>query len=274
MKTSKPLSEKAQYKSVPIDELIPYARNARTHSDAQVAQIAASIKEFGFISPIIIDADNGIIAGHGRLAAAQKLKLATVPCLKVEHLSETQKRAYILADNKLALNAGWDDEMLRVEIAELQEENFDVLLTGFGEDEMKALLAGVHSAGNGDGSGSSDDNEYTKKRKSPIYTPKGPKPDITELFDTSKCDELVSQINSSDLPEEEKKFLRLAAHRHVVFNYENVAEYYSHSKADAQNLMENSALVIIDFQKAIELGFVKLTEELAEAYANDNTDEE
>ena len=101
-------------KDTPVETLIPYARNARTHSDAQVAQIAGSIKEFGFCNPVLIDKDGGIIAGHGRVLAAQKLGLKVVPTITLGHLSETQNRAYILADNKLALNAGWHDEMLYV----------------------------------------------------------------------------------------------------------------------------------------------------------------
>src|SRR6202167_3704190 len=113
-----------------IDKLIPWARNPRTHSDAQIAQIAASIAEFGFNNPILVDTNAGIIAGHGRLLAAQKLGLTEVPVIVLDHLSEAQKRAYIIADNQLALNAGWDDEMLRIEIEALQEESFDVSLLG------------------------------------------------------------------------------------------------------------------------------------------------
>src|SRR5262249_52670834 len=124
----------------PIDKLIPYARNARTHSDEQVAQIAASIREFGFNAPILVDGHAGIIAGHGRLMAARKLKLAEVPVIVLDHLSETKKRAYIIADNRLALNAGWDDEMLRVELAALGEEDFNLDLLGFDDAELAALL--------------------------------------------------------------------------------------------------------------------------------------
>lgn len=122
-------------------DLVPYARNSRTHDDAQVAQIAASIREFGFTNPILIDEDNGIIAGHGRVMAARKLDLDAVPCLRLSHLSDAQKRAYVIADNRLALNAGWDDEMLRVEFAELDELGFDLDLTGFATAEIDALLA-------------------------------------------------------------------------------------------------------------------------------------
>jgi DNA modification methylase len=124
-----------------VAALVPYARNSRTHSDAQVAQIAASIREFGWTNPVLIDGADGIIAGHGRLLAARKLGLTEVPCIVLDHLSETQKRALIIADNKLALNAGWDSEMLGLELQELAAEDFDMGLVGFTDDELAALLA-------------------------------------------------------------------------------------------------------------------------------------
>ena len=123
-----------------INELIPYAKNARTHSDSQVAQIAASIREFGWMNPVLIDAENNIIAGHGRVLAARKLGLEEVPCVLHDHLTETQRKAYILADNKMALNAGWDDEMLAIELGELGELGFDLELTGFSLEEIDALM--------------------------------------------------------------------------------------------------------------------------------------
>ena len=128
-----------EYKSIDIDLLIPYARNSRTHSDSQVTKIASSIKEFGFLNPVIVDKDNGIIAGHGRVMAAKKLGLKEVPILLVEHLTEAQKRAYIIADNRLALDAGWDEEMLMVEIAELEDLGFDLQLTGFEVGELESI---------------------------------------------------------------------------------------------------------------------------------------
>jgi ParB-like chromosome segregation protein Spo0J len=121
-------------------DLIPYARNTRTHSEAQVAQIAGSIREFGFTNPVLIDKDNGIIAGHGRVMAAQKLGLAKVPCVRLAHLTDTQRRAYIIADNKLALNAGWDEEMLGIELADLREADFDLGLLGFDGDAIENFL--------------------------------------------------------------------------------------------------------------------------------------
>ena len=125
---------------IPTADLIPYARNTRTHSPEQVAQIAGSIREFGFTNPVLIDAENGIIAGHGRVMAASKLGLAKVPCIRLAHLTETQKRAYIIADNKLALNAGWDEEMLGLELADLREEDFDLSLLGFDAEGIEAIL--------------------------------------------------------------------------------------------------------------------------------------
>ena len=120
-------------------ELIPYVNNSRTHSDEQVIQIASSIKEFGFTNPILTDGENGIIAGHGRLMAAKKLGLKEVPTIELSHLSEAQKKAYIIADNKLALNSGWDDAMLAIEFAELEALDFDLELTGFSLEEIAAF---------------------------------------------------------------------------------------------------------------------------------------
>ena len=132
---------------LPAADLVPYARNSRTHDDAQVAQIAASIKEFGFTNPILIDEDGGIIAGHGRLSAARKLGIDEVPCLRLGHLTDAQKRAYVIADNRLALNAGWDEEMLKVEFAELGDLGFDLELTGFDAKEIDVFLADPLEAG-------------------------------------------------------------------------------------------------------------------------------
>lgn len=129
------------YKTVPVAELIPYARNSRTHSPQQVDKIAASIREFGFLNPIIVDGQNGIVAGHGRVMAAQKLGLASLPVIEAAHLTEAQKRAYVIADNRLALDAGWDNDMLKIELQDLDAEGFDLSLTGFNPDEIGNFLA-------------------------------------------------------------------------------------------------------------------------------------
>ena len=132
---------KQQIEYVEVEKLIPYARNSRTHSDEQVAQICGSIKEFGFTNPVLIDGEGVIIAGHGRTIAAQRLNMKEVPCLRLDYLTEAQKKAYVIADNKLALNAGWDDEMLALELGDLKELDFDLSLTGFDDDELNKLLA-------------------------------------------------------------------------------------------------------------------------------------
>ena len=128
-----------QVEQIGIETLIPYANNARTHSDEQVAQIAASIREFGFNNPVLIDEQSSIIAGHGRVLAARKLELDAVPCIRLNHLSETQRRAYIIADNKIAMNAGWDEELLALELTELTEFGVNMDLTGFTVDEIAEL---------------------------------------------------------------------------------------------------------------------------------------
>ena len=141
-KLEKPILKSSKIKIVysKVSTLLPYARNSRTHSDEQVAQIAASIKEFGFTNPVLIDQSDGIIAGHGRLLAARKLGMTEVPCLRLGHLSEIQKRAYVIADNKMALNAGWDNELLALELGEIGDLGFDLDLTGFTTDEIAALM--------------------------------------------------------------------------------------------------------------------------------------
>ena len=126
----------------PLESLVPFARNPRTHSDEQVAQIAASIKEFGFTNPILIDENQGIIAGHGRLLAAKELGLEKVPCIDLSHLTDEQKRAYIIADNKLALNAGWNEELLRLELTDLKELGANLELIGFDAMELADIMLG------------------------------------------------------------------------------------------------------------------------------------
>lgn len=152
------------YKVESVDSLIPYARNSRTHSPEQVAQIAASIREFGFTNPVLVDADGGIIAGHGRVLAARKLGMAEVPVIELGHLTDAQRRAYVIADNKLALNAGWDAEMLKVELSFLDGQSFDLSLIGFSEDELIDLLAPI-------GPGEKDPDETPDPPEDPVSVP-------------------------------------------------------------------------------------------------------
>ena len=133
------------FQKVPLDELVPYARNARTHSKEQILQLRASIREFGFLNPCLIDKDYNVIAGHGRIMAAREEGLTELPCVFVEHITEAQKRAYIIADNRLAMNAGWDEEMLSVELSELEGADFSIDLLGFTDAELQELLGTVET---------------------------------------------------------------------------------------------------------------------------------
>lgn len=133
-------NDKRNIEYVQVSTLTPYARNSRTHTPQQVKQIAASIREFGFTNPVLIDEANGIIAGHGRVMAAEHLQLDTVPCVRLDYLTDVQKRAYVIADNKLALNADWDDDMLRVELEELTSAAFELDVVGYSQQEFEALV--------------------------------------------------------------------------------------------------------------------------------------
>jgi DNA modification methylase len=151
----------------PTEKLVPYARNARTHSEEQVAQIAASIVEFGFTNPILAGSDGVIVAGHGRLAAAQKLGLETVPVVVLDHLTPTQRRALIIADNRIAENAGWDDAMLRIELQSLQEDGFNLDITGFDADALAEIMAGEETTVDGH----TDDDAVPEVLATPISRP-------------------------------------------------------------------------------------------------------
>jgi hypothetical protein len=257
--------QSANIEQIPTADLIPYARNSRTHSDEQVAQIMASIREFGFCNPVLIDADGMIIAGHGRVMAATRMKLENVPCLRLSHLTDAQKRAYVIADNRIALSSGWDSELLANELSDLNADEFDLAVLGFDADELAKLLEFETGDGGGElgGDGTADgESQYTNKITAPIYEPKGERPPLSDLANKGKTQELMSEIDAADIPEDVKGFLTTAAQRHTVFNFRNIAEFYCHASADVQHLMERSGLIIIDMDKAIQNGFVHLSERL------------
>ena len=152
---------------VNIDRLVPYQNNARTHSPEQINKLRASLREFGFINPVIIDRDFGVIAGHGRIAAARAEGITEVPCVFADHLTEAQKKAYILADNRMALDAGWDEDMLRVEIEALQGSDFDLMLTGFDDKELADFF------GTGDDDAKDDDFDLSSALEQASFVQKG-----------------------------------------------------------------------------------------------------
>ena len=155
-----------KFELVSIDKLVPYANNARTHSPAQINKLRSSLREFGFINPVIIDRDFGIIAGHGRVLAAREEGINEVPCVYADHLTEAQKKAYIIADNRMAMDAGWDEEMLRIEIESLQADAFDLALTGFDEKELSKLFDDGNDA-------KDDDFDVDEELKKPTFSKAG-----------------------------------------------------------------------------------------------------
>ena len=243
-----------------VTELIPYVNNSRKHSDKQVAQIAASIKEFGWTNPILVDGKNGIIAGHGRLMAARKLGMTEVPTIELSELSESQKKAYVIADNNLALNADWDEALLKIELENLKDLSFDLDILAFDDEFLTNLLD----------ENEDDENMYTQKVDIPTYEPSEIKPNVKDLYDDSKAFDLIDKIKASKLPQAEKDFLMLTAGRHVVLNFQLIADYYAHSERPVQQLMEDSALVIVDLDNAIANGWVNLSKKLDDIYDEDN----
>lgn len=240
-----------------IGSLVPWDKNPRKNDHA-VAAIMDSIERFGFASPIVARReDRMVIAGHTRLKAALKLGLKTVPVRLID-ISRAEAEALALADNRTAEIADWDDEALADVLSSLKGDGIDLDGLGWSSTDLSALLGTLEPT----------DPDYSQKIASPIYTPKGDKPELAELCDEAKTTALEEKIAAADVPDEIKRFLRRAAQRHNVFDYEQVAEYYAHAPAEVQDLMEQSALVIIDYDKAIEHGFVRLTKALAEAREN------
>lgn len=229
-----------------VDDLIPYENNPRKN-DAAVEKVALSISAFGFKVPIVIDSNNVIVTGHTRAKAAKKLGLTTVPCIKADDLTDEQIKAFRLADNKVSEFSEWDDEKLLAELEALGDVDMSLYGFDFPDD---------------DEDGDDTDDTYTSETNIPQYEIQGEKPDISELVDTEKTDELLQEIENSDLGYEEKQFLKQAAQRHLVFNYKKVAEYYAAASEEMQNLMEKSALVIIDYNDAIANGYTALSEKM------------
>ena len=252
-----------EFEYLPVDSLKPYDNNARGHSEKDISAIVASIKEFGFDDPIgVWGKDNLIVEGHGRLLAAKKLGMEKVPVIHLDHLTDAQRRAYALAHNKTAELSSWLDEVLTEELNDLSE--FDMSAFGFDDIDI-------------DGDETADIEEesaYAQKAKIPHYEPTGENPTFDMMFDRSKTDELIAEIESAGIDDETKDFLINAAYRHTVFNYRNIAEFYAHADAEVQRLMEKSALVIIDVDDAIANGYVKLTKTIQDIIEGDEGDDD
>lgn len=226
----------------PIREITPYENNPR-NNDSAVDAVAASIREFGWQQPIVVDKGGVIIAGHTRYKAARKLGLAEVPVVVADKLTEEQIKAYRLADNKSGELADWDMDLLSKELAGI---SMDMAQFGFDEKELETEI----------------ENTYTSAVNIPQYEVQGEPPPVVDLYDDTKCQSMIEEINASELPDMEKNFLRIAAYRHIVFDYTKIAEFYAAASPECQKLMERSALVIIDVDDAIANGYVTMCAEI------------
>ena len=235
---------------VSISSLNPAKYNPRQITNKQYEDLKASMEKFGCVDPIIININperlNVVVGGHQRLRILRELGAEKVPTVSV-NLSEEDERELNVRLNKSG--GDWDIDILANEfdIVDLKEWGFKDIELGFNIDKI-------------------EDDSYTKKIDTPIYEPKGIKPKVSELYNEDKGFELLEKIKKSNVSKAEKEFLTIASFRHVVFDYSKIAEYYAQSNKEMQELMEDSALVIIDFEKAIENGYVKLTKDIAESY--------
>ena len=229
----------------PIDKVVPYENNPRNNADA-VEATANSIREFGWQQPIVVDKDGVIIVGHTRLKAAKKLKMKQVPVTVADNLTDEQVKAYRLADNKTGELADWDEDLLEGELAKIL--NIDMSVYGFGGLPLE--------------DSDIEDDTYTMKVDVPHYQITGVSPELDQLVNAEKVDELTSEIKKANIPDDIKKFLEIAATRHYKFDYASIAEYYAHADKEVQKLFEDSALVIIDFDDAVKDGYVKLSDRL------------
>lgn len=250
------VDNKLQISYMDINKIKPYEKNPRKNDHA-VDKVAKSIEQFGFKVPIIIDKNTVIVAGHTRYKAGLKLGMSDIPTIVADDLTKEQINGFRIADNRVTEEADWDWDILIEELDGLSD-HYTAMDLGFEDSELSFL----------------DDEEmeesyYTDKIVVPTYEPNGDKPDIEDMYDMEKVNELMKAINKSKISEKEKEFLKIASYRHIVFDYSNIAEYYAQSEKKVQELMEESALVLIDFDKALASGFVDFTIDTMESNEND-----
>ena len=251
---------------VNLSELSLDPANVRKHTEKNLAAIKASLRRFGQQKPIVVDADGVVRAGNGTLEAARELGWTDISVVRTE-LRGSEATAYAIADNRTAELATWDTAALVQQLEALKIEDPDLVPSaGFSTDDISLLEsqepqpASVESEEGKAGI----DGFYTSKIESLVYEMTGERPEIAQMVDTSTRDKLIANVTNAEIDEDVKNFLIAAAYRHVVFNYSNIAEYYAHASPDVQRLMEESALVIVDFGRAKELGFIKMNQLLGE----------
>ena len=241
---------------VKISKVKPNETNPRFIKDNKFKKLVKSIKEFPEmlkLRPIVVNKDMIVLGGNMRLKACKEAGLKDVWVLKADNLTEEQQKEFIVKDNVGFGEWDWDILANDWDIKELEDWGLDGFPFDIDADEK-------------------DEDDYSKKIEVPKYEPKGEKPETVELFDKEKADDFIEKIKASGISKEEKAFLFMAAYRHTKFNYKNIAEYYAHANKEMQGLMEDSALVIIDFDKAIENGYVKLSEDIANQYKTEHND--
>lgn len=237
------------------EELTPYEKNTRKHAPDDIEGIKKSILDTGFNDPIGIWGDNNLIVeGHGRQIAALELHLEKVPCIRLDHMTEAQRKEYAIRHNRSAEMSSWDFETLEEELASLAIDGIEMDDLNFSFDFDDGNKSEPKEA----------DGFYTDAVNLPQYDPVGDCPDITELTDVEKYNELCEKIEESELDDDIKHFLFLAAARHIGFNYKVIANFYAHQPKEIQELMEDSALVLIDINDAIRNGYAELSERLDE----------
>ena len=246
-----------------LDQIMFNPRNWRIHPLSQQDALKGVLEEVGWVQQVIVNKRTGnLIDGHLRCQLAAREGAKTIPVVYVD-VSEDEEALVLATLDPIGAMAATDKQKLDELFAGIESENENVRKMMDEIAEKEKLVYGDNS----------EADKYTRNIQAPIYEPKGDKPAVSDLFDDKRTKELIAEIESSDLPDDEKVFLRIAANRHTVLNYKRIAEYYSHSNKQVQSLMENSALVIIDFDKAIELGYVKLSKEISEQYIEDYGEE-
>lgn len=234
-----------------ITNLIFDPANARLHSEQNIEAIKRSLETFGQRKPIVLDSKDVVVAGNGTLQAARDLGWTEIDTVSVpEDWSEDQIKAFAIADNRTAELADWNSEQLSLSLADLEESGWDLKDLGFTKNELKDLIAESEREAS-----LSDGDAYTQTINVPQYEIVGEKPQLGEMLDTSKAKELETKIQLADIPDDVRAFLLAATYRHNVFNYRKIAEYYPHASAEIQELMEQSALIIIDANDAIRYGY-------------------
>lgn len=238
---------------IAVEDLKPYEKNNKKHEDFDISEIAKSISKYEMIDPVgIWGKDNTIVEGHGRVLACKRLGIDKVPCIRLDHLTDEQRREYAIVHNKSSELALYDFDNLADELADLDfsDFNFDFGIDTDAEEETEIV--------------EDEENPYTMNVNAPIYEITGEKPSILELVEDAKTNELIDKIQNSKVDNDIKEFLIKSAQRHLKFNYKKIAEYYANADKEVQELFEDSALVIIDFKSAIKNGFTKLSKRIEE----------